>query len=154
MEKVTKEDAPLTTLHMRQLSKLRSLLNRESDLEATLVVDTLPKLLPHIDLTRLDKQPRMAVMGKLGAVLHQQNIYVFHTTLVQLQKLLEAAEIEATSDLRPLLKRTLSHNMSLIKLLFGFLVKSESFKDKKIKVEQPQLFMKHYKPLQELFPFL
>lgn len=91
--------------------------------------------------------------GKSGKLV-QEDFFVFHTTLVQLQKILEAAEAEATSDIRPLLKRTQAHNMSLIKLLFHYIVQSGRAPGKKIILEDTKPFWKHYKPLKEVFPFL
>ena len=95
-----------------------------------------------------------ALSAGKSAKLYQKDFYVFHTTLVQLQKILEAAESKASPGIRPLLKKTLAHNMSLISLLFHYIVQSGRSEDKKIVLEDTRPFWKHYKPLKEVFPFL
>ena len=83
--------------------------------------------------------------------IHQQEFFMFHATLIQLQKLLEAVE---SVEVRPLVERMMKHNMGLIKLLFQYIVKSAKNPDKMLKVQNINEFNKHYRPLKEVFPFL
>ena len=85
-------------------------------------------------------------------LIHQDEFFVFHTTLIELQKILET--IEAGPEVRPLLKRTMANNLALIKLLFRYLIKSGKKPDKRIAIEDTNQFWKHYKPLKEVFEFL
>ena len=86
-----------------------------------------------------------------NAKIHQQEFFMFHATLIQLQKLLEAVE---SVEVRPLVERMMKHNMGLIKLLFQYIVKSAKNPDKMLKVKNINEFNKHYRPLKEVFPFL
>jgi len=143
------------SLYEKQVMKLQSLLSGpQGDIRSVLLQETVLKLLPN--LKKMNTMVRLEdalTAGKSGKLV-QEDFFVFHTTLVQLQKILEAAEAEATSDIRPLLKRTQAHNMSLIKLLFHYIVQSGRAPGKKIILEDTKPFWKHYKPLKEVFPFL
>ena len=86
-----------------------------------------------------------------NAKIRQQEFFMFHATLIQLQKLLEAVE---SVEVRPLVERMMKHNMGLIKLLFQYIVKSAKNSDKMLKVQNINEFNKHYRPLKEVFPFL
>ena len=103
--------------------KLQNLLSGpQGDISSVLLQKTVSELQPN--LKNLHSMVRLedALSAGKSAKLVQEDFYVFHTTLVQLQKILEAAENKATPDIRPLLKRTLTHNMSLIGLLFHYIV--------------------------------
>ena len=83
--------------------------------------------------------------------IHQHEFFMFHATLVQLQKMLEAVE---AVEVRPLVERMMNHNMELIKLLFHYIIQSGKEPDKKLKIQNLKEFNKHYQPLKEVFPFL
>ena len=137
------------SIYQKQLRKFRKIL-RPSELQTNLLLRTLP-MLNLIKLESLDNLPRMG--DAIKKELHQSDIFVFHATLVQLQKILE--EIKTLPhDIKPLYKRTLEHNMSLIKILFNLIVKSEKMHGKRIKLKNSYEFLKHYRPLKEIFTFL
>ena len=138
------------SIYHKQLLKFRKLLN-PSELQTTLMLRTLPKLML-INLESLDDLPRMG--QALKQELHQEDLFVFHATLVQLQKILSEMQGKLPHDIKPLYKRTLEHNMSLIKMLFNLIVKSEKMPGKRIKVKNPNEFLEHYRPLKEIFSFL
>ena len=138
------------SIYHKQLTKFRKLLN-PSELQTTLMLRTLPKLML-INLESLDDLPRMG--QALKQELHQEDLFVFHATLVQLQKILSEMQGNLPHDIKPLYKRTLEHNMSLIKMLFNLIVKSEKMPGKRIKVKNSNEFLKHYRPLKEIFSFL
>ena len=150
-----KKETPLT-LYEQQVLKLQKLLSGpQGDIRLLLLQKTVPKLVPN--LKKLDTMVRLEdalKAGKGSSPIFQEDFFVFHTTLVQLQKILQAADAKATPEIRPLLKRTLAHNMSLIKLLFHYIVQSGRAADKKVILEDTRPFWKHYKPLKEVFPFL
>ena len=137
------------SIYHKQLRKFRKIL-KPSELQTTLMLRTLPKLML-INLESLDNLPRMG--EALKKELHQEDLFVFHATLVQLQKILEEIH-DLPHDIKPLYKRTLEHNMSLIKMLFNLIVKSEKMPEKRIKMKNPYEFLKHYRPLKEIFTFL
>ena len=139
----------------KQVAKLRHLLSPNNDIQLILLRQIVPKL----QASNL-KKPKMvrlgdAIVNERSDTFHQEDFFVLYTTLVQLQKILEAVtDRKISSDVRPLLKRNLAHNLSLVKLLFQYIVKSEKRPDKKLKIEDSQTFLKHYQPLKEIFPFL
>ena len=144
-----------TSFFEQQKLKLQNLLSGpQGDISSVLLQKTVSELQPN--LKNLHSMVRLedALSAGKSAKLVQEDFYVFHTTLVQLQKILEAAESKATPDIRPLLKRTLAHNMSLIGLLFHYIVQSGRSENKEIILEDTRPFWKHYKPLKEVFPFL
>lgn len=156
----TKRPQGNVNFYQQQILKLRQLINSQAsggDIQSELLQQTVPLIVPNVKnlekMTRLEEA--LSLKSKTGQVeLHQEDFFVFHTTLVQLQKILEAVETKATSDIKPLLKRAQNHNMSLIKILFGYIFKSARSPGKRIIIEDTKPLWKHYSPLKQLFPFL
>ena len=164
----TTTTAASTSLHSRQIKKLHRFLTKSeaattssssetdggtgNDLEAKVVMATLPKL-TNLDMKRLDSQPKLVALTRKGQRLSQQDLYVIHATLSQLHHILEAKVISKAvpSDLRPLLKRAYEANLKLVHLLFKYLVKA---KTGLYIVEDPSEFKRHYRLINEVFPFL
>ena len=90
------------SIYHKQLMKFRKLLN-PSELQTTLMLRTLPKLML-INLESLDDLPRMG--QALKQELHQEDLFVFHATLVQLQKILSEMQGKLPHDIKPLTSST------------------------------------------------
>ena len=53
------------------------------NLQTALIINTLSKVLPNVPQSRLKNQPRLESVGA-GIKFHQEEIFIFHTTLTEL----------------------------------------------------------------------
>ena len=146
------KEEPMPTLFHRQIQKLYKLLSPRNDLKISLLLSTLPSLRGSgVDLDELaSSNSRMEAILQ-NVEIHQHEFFMFHATLIQLQKMLEAVE---AVEVRPLVERMMQHNMALIKLLFRYILQSSKEMNKRLQIDDMKEFEKHYRPLKEVFPFL
>ncbi len=142
----------------RQKDKLLKLVNAGPDgnIQQLLLRQTVPKVLPSLkkfnQMMSLGDALKISANSRGHKKIHQEDLFVFHTTLVQLQKILDG--LEASSDIKPLLTRVMDHNLSLIKLLFQYILQSERQKGKYLILRDTSPIWEHYQPLKDVFPFL
>ena len=60
-----------------------SVINHNMNLQTALIINTLSKVLPNVPQSRLKNQPRLESVGS-GVTFHQEEIFIFHTTLTEL----------------------------------------------------------------------
>jgi len=107
------------------------------NIEEDLVVNTLDEIQKHQGLIRLlDSQPRLEdiLYKKVGGEveLRKDEIFVFYTTFVELQKLLQKSldvELNVDGDRRAqldVLERAIQENDSLVKFFFKLLYAADS----------------------------
>merc|ERR1719433_1755215 len=65
-----------------------SVVNHNMNLQTALIINTLSKVLPNVPQSRLKNQPRLESVGS-GVNFHQEEIFIFHSTLTELHAILE-----------------------------------------------------------------
>ena len=60
-----------------------TVINHNMNLQTALIINTLSKVLPNVPQSRLKNQPRLESVGA-GIKFHQEEIFIFHTTLTEL----------------------------------------------------------------------
>ena len=60
-----------------------NVINHNMNLQTALIINTLSKVLPNVPQSRLKHQPRLETVGS-GITFHQEEIFIFHTTLTEL----------------------------------------------------------------------
>ena len=60
-----------------------NVINHNMNLQTALIINTLSKVLPMVAQSRLKNQPRLESVGS-GVTFHQEEIFIFHTTLTEL----------------------------------------------------------------------
>ena len=129
-----------------------------------LVMKTLPHL-RLVDAKWLDYQPKMNMVGVKGVAFHQDQLFIFYATLLELQKIIDKSlqesaaqnDNDGTLNINEEKLRTASyHNLQLIKLFFKFLYRADGKTSKIIltTTNDAKKFNRHFMFLQKMFPFL
>jgi len=133
------------------------IINHNMNLQTALIINTLSKVLPNVPQSRLKNQPRLENVGT-GVIFHQEEIFIFHTTLTELQAILDKSLRRGglPSDLMVSIYAAKEHNLALVHLFYRLLLRAEfsSAKSVKISQEDSRTFAKHFHFLRAIFPFL
>jgi len=133
------------------------IINHNMNLQTALIINTLSKVLPNVPQSRLKNQPRLENVGS-GVTFHQEELFIFHSTLTELQAILDKSLRRGglPSDLMISIFAAKEHNLALVHLFYKLLLKAEFRQDKSITISQQdsRTFAKHFHFLRAIFPFL
>merc|ERR1711874_178662 len=101
-------------------------INHNMNLQTALIINTLSKVLPNVPQSRLKNQPRLENVGS-GVTFHQEEIFIFHSTLTELQAILDKtlARGGLPTDLLISIFAAKEHNLALIHLFYRLLLEAE-----------------------------
>lgn len=134
-----------------------SVINHNMNLQTALIINTLSKVLPNVPQSRLKNQPRLESVGS-GVTFHQEEIFIFHTTLTELHAILDKSLRKGglPSDLMVSIFAAKEHTISLVHLFYRLLMEAEYREDKSVTISKVDSrdFAKHFHFLRAIFPFL
>lgn len=145
---------PVTT---PSTSNVPLVINHNMNLQTALIINTLSKVLPNVPQSRLKNQPRLENVGS-GVTFHQEELFIFHTTLTELQNILDKSLRRGglPTDLMISIYAAKEHNLVLIHLFYRLVLQSEYSAEKSVTIsnEDSRTFAKHFHFLRAIFPFL
>merc|ERR1719273_151878 len=132
-------------------------INHNMNLQTALIINTLSKVLPNVPHSRLKNQPRLEDVGT-GVVFHQEQLFIFHATLTELQNIIDKSLQRGgfPPNLVISMYAAKQHNISLAKLFYKLILRAElsTVKSVTITPEESRIFAKHFHFLRAIFPFL
>lgn len=132
-------------------------INHNMNLQTALIINTLSKVLPNVPQSRLKNQPRLENVGS-GMTFHQEELFIFHSTLTELQNILDKSLRRGglPNDLMVSIFAAKEHNLALVSLFYRLIVEAEYSADQSVTItqEDSRTFAKHFHFLRAIFPFL